>query len=58
MIQIVHKTIARRDPDSSLWMVGDTATHYLVQIKRGTYTATYVHAVPKTDYMQEGDDLI
>lgn len=56
MQQIVHK-MRSSESGMSLWKIGETDTHYLVLIRRGDYTATYVHAVSKTDYQLEGEDL-
>lgn len=57
MQQVIHKTRSS-EAGVSLWHIGDTDSHYLVLIRRSDYLASYVHAVPKTDYQLEGDDLI
>lgn len=56
----MQKVVRKVDPidaEITLWCVGETDSHYLVLTRRGTYTATYVHAVSKDDYQLEGADL-
>ncbi len=57
MQRVVHKRMSG-EAGVSLWHIGDTDSHYLVLVPRDDYRASYVHAVPKTDYQLEGDDLI
>jgi hypothetical protein len=61
MIRIVHR---QHTPTTfriyrALWLIHETPEHYCVvmESKEGNIGSA-VHAVPKTDYMKEGDDLI
>jgi len=46
-------------PYKVLWLIFETEAHYVVTTEsKDGLKGTILHAVPKTDYMKEGDDLL